>query len=109
MVSYQVKGHVVSVRLGEGQTSFEVLLQEHAPLCSQTFPSGGQFVHLFRDAADASINQGRYRRTLLLSYVLLSQFCAHQHGEDTGNCDNQAYIFCSFPLGSGEIQRQTLP
>ena len=50
MVSYQVKGHVVSVRLGEGQTSFEVLLQEHAPLCSQTFPSGGQFVHLFRDA-----------------------------------------------------------
>lgn len=72
----------MSVRLGEGQTSFEVLLQELAPLCSQTFPSGGQFVHSLTDAADASINQRCYGGALLLSCTPLGQSVWGQHEED---------------------------
>lgn len=52
MVSDQVKAHVVSVGLGEGQTSF-------APLCSQAFP---QAASLFICSEMLQTNQGCYRK-----------------------------------------------
>lgn len=109
LVSYQIEIHTVSVRLGEGQTSFEVLLQELAPLCKQTFLPLRQPVCSFvQRSAGASIHQGCYGRALLLSYMPLGQFQVDQR-ERTQVIVRPKTVSCPFLHGSGKIQRQTLP